>query len=232
MRLIDLSQPLYDGAPNCPAHPPVRSEIIADHPQVGWRVELLTLASHTGSHVDAPYHKLADGANLDQIPLDRFTGLAVIADLRDSQADRPIDAALLESRLPQDLNDRIVLLATGWGRRRAKTDEWLYHPPYLTPEGAAWLVARGIRGVGIDHYSIAGSRDDINPVTHTVLLQANVWIVEELGFPDEIFTVPQPFEFMCLPINLRGHTGAFCRPVAVLGPTVAASPGNVGGGAA
>ena len=80
MHLIDLSQPLYDGAPNCPAHPPVKSELIADHPQQGWRVELLTLASHTGSHVDAPYHKLAEGANLDQIPLERFTGQAVIAD--------------------------------------------------------------------------------------------------------------------------------------------------------
>jgi len=217
MRLIDLSQPLYDGAPNCPAHPPVKSEIIADHPQTGWRVELLTLASHTGSHVDTPFHKLADGANLDQIPLERWTGEAFIADLRDSNADRPLDAALLSERLGgRELKDRIVLLATGWGRKRAKSDEWLHHPPYVSPDGARWLVSRQIRGVGIDHFSIAGSRDDINPVTHTILLGAGIWIVEELSFPDEIFAVQQPFEFMSLPINLRGHTGAFCRPVAVL----------------
>ena len=217
MRLIDLSQPLYDGAPNCPAHPPVKVDIIADHPQVGWRVELLTLASHTGSHVDAPYHKLADGANLDQIPLERWTGPAWVADLRDSGPDRPIDAALLAARLAgRELKEHIVLLATGWGRKRAKTDEWLHHPPYVSPDGARWLVAQGIRGVGIDHFSIAGSRDDINPVTHTILLRANIWIVEDLGCPDEVFTVAQPLEFMSLPINLRGHTGAFCRPVAVL----------------
>ena len=94
MKLLDLSQPLYDGAPNCPAHPPVRSTIIADHPKDGWRVELLTLASHTGSHVDAPYHKLAHGAKLDDIPLERFTGLAVIADFRDARPDQPIKASL------------------------------------------------------------------------------------------------------------------------------------------
>jgi arylformamidase len=217
MKLIDLSQPLYDGAPNCPAHPPVKSEIIADHPKTGWRVELLTLASHTGSHVDTPYHKLADGPNLDQIPLELWTGHAFIADLRDSKPDRPLDATLLAERLRgQALADHIVLLATGWGRKRAKTDEWLHHPPYVSAEGAEWLVAQKIRGVGIDHYSIAGLRDDINPVTHTILLGANIWIVEELSFPDEVFAIPQPFEFMSLPINLRGHTGSFCRPVAVL----------------
>lgn len=216
MKLIDLSQPLYDGAPNCPAHPPVKAEIIADHPRDGWRVELLTLASHTGSHVDAPYHKLADGLNLDEIPLERFTGEAVIADLRDSTPDRAITAALLAQALPLPLEDRIVLLATGWGARRAKTDEWLQHPPYLAPDGAEWLVGRRVRAVGIDHYSIAGPRDPVNSQTHTILLRAGVWIVEELSFPEEIFRVPQPFEFMSLPINFKGFTGAFCRPVAVI----------------
>jgi kynurenine formamidase len=216
MKLIDLSQPLYDGAPNCPAHPPVQSRIIADHPTDGWRVELLTLASHTGSHVDAPFHKLATGANLDQIPLERFTGQAVIADFRGAVADEAMTAHALAGRLPMPLADRIVLLATGWGRKRAKTDEWLYHPPFLAPDGAEWLVEREIRAVGIDHYSIAGAHDPVNSRTHTILLEAGVWIVEELSFPDEIFQVPQPFEFMSLPINFRGFTGAFCRPVAVV----------------
>ncbi len=216
MRLIDLSQPLFDGAPNCPAHPPVKVDIIADHPQVGWRVELLTLASHTGSHVDAPYHKLADGANLDQIPLERFAGPAVIADFRGAIADEALTADKLAAKLTLPLTDRIVLLATGWGKKRAKTDEWLQHPPYLAPDGAEWLVANQIRAVGIDHYSIAGSRDPVNSQAHTILLQAGLWIVEELSFPEEIFDVPQPFEFMSLPINFRGFTGAFCRPVAVI----------------
>jgi kynurenine formamidase len=216
MRLIDLSQPLYDGAPNCPAHPPVKSEIIADHPKDGWRVELLTLASHTGSHVDAPYHKLADGANLDQIPLERFTGQAVIGDFRGATPDEPLTAEKLSAKLSAPLAERIVLLATGWGAKRAKTEEWLRHPPYVSPDGAEWLVAQRIRAVGIDHYSIAGARDPINSQTHTILLQAGVWIVEELSFPDEVFKVPQPFEFMSLPIHFRGFTGSFCRPVAVI----------------
>jgi kynurenine formamidase len=58
--------------------------------------------------------------------------------------------------------------------------------------------------------------DAINPRTHTILLEANVWIVEELRFPPESFAVPQPFTFLSLPVNLKGHTGAFCRPVILL----------------
>jgi kynurenine formamidase len=177
---------------------------------------MLTLASHTGSHVDAPYHKLADGPNLDQIPLERFAGQAVIADLRGSEPDRAITGTILKKSLPPQLEDAIVLLATGWGARRAKSDEWLQHPPHLSPDGAEWLVSQNIRAVGIDHYSIAGPRDPVNSQTHTILLRANVWIVEELSFPEEIFRVQQPFEFMSLPVNFRGFTGAFCRPVAIV----------------
>jgi kynurenine formamidase len=73
----------------------------------------------------------------------------------------------------------------------------------------------GVRGVGIDHYSIGGISDPVNPRTHAVVLGAGVWIVEELWFPPEAFGVPQPFTFLCLPVNLKGHTGAFCRPVIV-----------------
>src|SRR3954463_13967376 len=124
MRFIDLSQPVYDASPNCPVHPPVRSEILRDHPAHGWRVELLTFSNHTGSHVDAPLHKIAGGASLDDIPLEAWTGPAWIAAFRGIPADGRITAAMLAAKLPAELAAMIVLLATGWGDKRAKTDEW------------------------------------------------------------------------------------------------------------
>jgi kynurenine formamidase len=216
MRLIDLSQPVYHDSPNCPAHPPVKSELYKDHPQSGWRVELLTIASHTGSHVDAPLHKIAGGASLDDIPLERWCGPAFVADFRGIAADAHMTAAMLEAKLPADLADRIVLLATGWGDRRAKTDEWLRHSPCLSVDGAEWLVKNRVRGVGIDHYSIGGCTDPTNTDVHTVLLGAGVWVVEELHFPNEVFSLQQPVNYMGLPVNFRGFTGAFCRPVIVV----------------
>jgi kynurenine formamidase len=216
MRFIDLSQPVYDGSPNCPAHPPVRSEVLKDHPTHGWRVEVLTLSNHSGSHVDAPLHKIAGGASLDDIPLERWAGPAYVADFRGVGPDERLGAAMLREKLPAaNLADAIVLLATGWGRKRAKTDEWLRHSPSLSEAGAAFLVEARVRGVGIDHYSIGGPTEPTNERVHTILLGAGVWVVEELSFPDEVFALPQPVNYLGLPVNLRGHTGAFCRPVIV-----------------
>jgi kynurenine formamidase len=213
MRLIDLSQPVFDGCPNCPAHPPVRVTAGATHEKDGWRLELLSLASHTGSHVDAPLHKLAGGASLDEMPLDRFVGEAFVVDLRDATASMPVTADVLSRHLRERVTDRIVLLATGWGERRQRTDEWFYRSPFLSTDGAQWLVERRVRGVGIDHYSVSGAAEPNNARVHEVLLGAGVWIVEELRFPDEVFSLPQPVRFWSLPVNFKGFSGAFCRPV-------------------
>ncbi len=67
MRLLDLSQPLFDGAPNCPVHPPVVFRTIFDHPSTGWRMEEISMATHTGSHLDAPLHKIAGGESIDKL---------------------------------------------------------------------------------------------------------------------------------------------------------------------
>jgi arylformamidase len=213
VRLIDLSQPLFDGAPNCPVHPPVSFRRTADHPQDGWRMEEIAMATHTGSHLDAPLHKIAGGKSISELPLATFAGPAHLADLRTAvAAGTPIGPELLARTLPERISGDIVLLATGWGDRRAKTDEWLHHSPFVDPAGARWLVAHGIRGVGIDHYSIGGS-GPLNPETHTLLLGAGVWVVEELKFPAEVFLLPQPVKFWALPLNWPGCSGAFCRPV-------------------
>jgi kynurenine formamidase len=217
MRLIDLSQPLFDGCPNCPAHPPVQVAVIDSHAKGGgeaggetWHMEHLSFASHTGSHVDAPLHKLPGGKTLDDFPLDAWTGPAHLLDLRGIAAKTAITADTLAPKLPRDLTGKWVLLATGFGDKRAKTQEWLHDAPFLAHDAARLLVERNARGVGIDHWSIGDA------TTHATLLAKPVLIVEELHFPEEAFSLPQPVEFWALPLNLRAHSGGPCRPVLVV----------------
>jgi kynurenine formamidase len=155
------------------------------------------------------------GKSITDLPLDTFVGPARIADLRGLAPDAAINGAMLASRLPGLESGEIVLLATGWGDKRAKTEEWLHHSPRVSPDGARWLVERRVRGVGIDHYSIGG-QGPANAETHSLLLGAGLWIVEELRFPPEVFHQPAPLKFWALPLNWPGCSGAFCRPVVEL----------------
>ena len=207
MRLIDLSQPLFDDAPNCPVHPRPSFRRTADHPQGGWRMEEIAMATHTGSHCDAPLHKIPGGKSITELPLETFAGPAHIADLRGVAADTRVGPELLTRALPGKIHGEIVLLATGWGDKRARTDEWLHHSPMVDAAGSHWLIEHGVRGIGIDHYTIGDAE------THTILLGAGIWVVEELHFPVEVFALPQPVKFWSLPMNWPGCSGAFCRPV-------------------
>jgi kynurenine formamidase len=214
MQLIDLSQPLFDDCPNCPAHPAVSMKVTDSHdapaPET-WHMEHLSFTSHTGSHVDAPLHKLKDGRPIDAFPLDRWAGPARIVDLRGISAKGRITADLLAAKLADaPIAGHWILLATGFGDKRAKTQEWLHDAPVLTTDGARFLVEKNAKGVGIDHWSIGDA------ACHAALLSHPVLIAEELHFPEEVFHLRQPLQFMALPINLRAHSGAPCRPVLVI----------------
>ena len=111
-------------------------------------------------------------------------GPAYIADLRPCKPDHRFGPDDLAPHLKSDLRDKIVLLNTGWGQKRAKSDEWLHHAPMLGHDGARWLAERQIRGVGIDYYSIGDA------TVHETLLSKNIWIVEELNFPAEVLDLP------------------------------------------
>lgn len=211
MRLIDLSQPLYDGCPNCPSHDPVAIPTVTIHEQSGWQMEMLHCATHTGTHVDAPLHKISGGRSISDFPLVDWVNEAVPIDLRHLPSRAIIGADELQGAIRAELHGRVVLLATGWGQRRAHTDEWKLHAPRLGPGGAAWLVSQGVRGVGIDHYSIGGLEEPLNAETHTILLSSSVWILEDLVFPDEIFHLPLPLRLWSVPLLLRGGSGAPCR---------------------
>ncbi len=212
-RIYDLSQPIFS---NCPQYPdknprPVQIRLLYMIGVEGVNKEIVELSSHTGTHCDAPYHFFDDGPTIDQIPLETYVGPAVIFDLRAKPAGSAIGIADLEPWLPRVAPGAIVLLNTGRGERRANTAEFLTHYVYLDGPAAEALVARGVKGVGIDAVSIGGYDDPAKAgPAHRALLGSGCFITEDLFIPNAVMDERERL-FVAAPVKLQGCGGAWAR---------------------
>lgn len=215
-RIIDLSQPFAEGGFNNPAFEDGRIETCMTHEEVGWHAETIITATHTGTHIDAPLHKLKGGKSLDEFPLERFFGEAVAVDLFHKRADEEIlleDLTSYESFLDPGVN---VLLCTGWAEKKtaATKEEYLYHSPWLGRAAAEYLVEKKVNAVGIDHFSIGGANPDNVEIPHEILLSAEVLIWEGLLLP-RVLLERKPWTVFAFPLMMKGTSGAPARIVAV-----------------
>ena len=217
VRVFDLAQTLYDGSPVYPGDPRVRVRQLKSIDADGFNLESLHLGTHAGTHVDAPRHMLHldRGAITDYRP-DHFVGPCVVADLTAKTDDDEIAATDIEAY--RDLLDEgdILLLATGWSRFRGEDEaRWLNHSPYLSAEGAEWICARGIKGVGIDHPTIGTTVEQFDRPPHEILLRRRVWIAEDLLIPAELVAERRKWLYVGVPLKLEGAGGAPVRPVVL-----------------
>jgi kynurenine formamidase len=142
-------------------------------PGVEFQIGRIEMVANTGTYVDAPFHRYADGKDLSALALESLAGLdAVLVDGgRGSAVGRDAFAG-------RDLRGKAVLVRTGWDRHWG-TPHYLANNPFLTAEAAAYLVAQGAALVGIDSVNIDDLTDLGRPV-HSTLLGAEIPIVEHL----------------------------------------------------
>ena len=214
-RIIDLTQPFYHNCPGPPFMPLPQVEITNIAPRDTYNMERVTFVTHSaGTHIDAPYHFIEDGKKLDQIDLLSLQGKAVVVNLFDKRPDEEITDGDLRTYDGKIDGQSIVLLATGWGEKRGFTKEYIYHPPWLTLDGAKYLVEKKIRGVGIDHYSLSGVEFEKAVPPHVEILKNGIWILEDLRLPRELLE-KQEWYVMALPMLIRGASGGPARVVAI-----------------
>lgn len=212
----DLSQPVYDHCPGWPTYEPTIVRYEATYEQDRFNAEQIRLNSHTGTHLDAPFHFFPQGQTIDQLDVSLFQGEAVIVDLRGIiQTKQGITASHLEPYKDQIHEGSIVLFDTGWNEKRSFDKEYMNDWPYLTGEGAEWLKARKIKGVGIDTLSMGGWYEGTGRPCHEVLLSGGIWILEEISIPDELAKLGSCY-LMAFPIKLKGFSGGPARAVAAV----------------
>lgn len=187
-------------------------------------------AEHGGTHIDAPIHFGRDRSTVDQIPLERLIGPAVVVDVRaqcDANADYELtvdDLLAWESRHGRIPDGALVLMLSGWGRRWPDARRYLgsetpgdartLHFPGFSSQAAEFLVTqRTIRGVGIDTASIDPGRSLDFPV-HRVLNGADLYGLENVAALERL--PPTGATIYALPIKIKGGTGGPVRIIAVL----------------
>jgi arylformamidase len=182
-RLIDLSHTIEDGMVTYKGFPgPIVCDFLSRissrahyAPGTEFQIDRINMVGNTGTYLDTPFHRFAEGYDLDGLALDRAANLPATVVRLIGTRKRAIDWQALAA---VDVQDKAVLLNTGWDARW-RSDAYFTGHPFLTEQAAVLLRDRGARLVGIDSLNIDDTDDPRRPV-HTVLLAAGIPIVEHL----------------------------------------------------
>jgi arylformamidase len=209
VRLIDVSLGIGPDLLTWPGDPGVAVEHTARIARGdAANVSELRLGSHTGTHVDPPVHFLDGRPSIDELPLELFHGEAVVADLNAADAIGPTELERL--RLPAG-TERLLCRTRNSGLWSRRPVEFPEDYVAVTPDGARWLVERGVRLVGVDFLSVERDGPPDFPV-HRTLLGNGTIIVEGLDLSG---VEPGRYTFVCLPLRIVGGDGAPARAALI-----------------
>ncbi|MEI8203524.1 MAG: cyclase family protein [Bacteroidota bacterium] len=171
----------------------------------------LTICTHTGTHIDAPCHIVANSKSLDEFPIEKFIGKGISIDCSEISS---ISLDFLKSKENEIKAVDFVLFYTGW---QEKWNSANYFDPFpvLTKEATEWLIQFPIKAVGFDTIS-ADKTTDAHLTNHNLLLNKEILIIENLTKLDQL--INRDFEFNCIPLKIESTDGspvrAFARDVS------------------
>ncbi len=209
MKIYDISLTVTPSLPVWPGDPSVRLERVSKMEEGEHNnVSQIACGVHVGTHVDAPYHFIADGNTIERLPLEVLIGPAQVIEL-------PADCDLIgaEDLKQAGIEDGMqrVLLKTA-NNRYWQQPGLPFQQDFVSvaPDGAQYLVERGVKLIGIDYFSIAPFGDSVP--THRTLLGAQVVVLEGANLSE----VPAgKYQLYCLPVKLGGSDGAPARAVLI-----------------
>ena len=215
--LIDLSHMIEDGMVTFKGLPaPVicdfwEREASRTHYDDGstFQIGRIDMVANTGTYLDSPFHRFADGKDLAGLDLAQLAALEGIVVHQPFAEDLAVDSGAFAG---QDIRGKAILIHTGWDRLW-RTEPYFENHPFLTEAAAHLLVEGGAVLVGIDSYNIDDTRTRTRPV-HTTLLGADIPIVEHMtnlgALPDK------GFRFCAVPPKIKGFGTFPVRAFAVI----------------
>lgn len=213
MPFIDLTLKISPQLPSFPGSPQPQFITWAKNETDGYNLELIFLSSHSGTHIDAPFHFIDNGLKIDQIPLERLVCNAILFRIKkgQNQSITKKDITKFEKKHGKISHNSTIIFATGWYKNLLKK-HYFDNNPGLSIDAARYLASKKINLVGIDSPSIDLGKDS-NFSAHHVLLNKDILIVENLCNLEKISGVY--FKLIVLPLKLKGATGSPVRAIAI-----------------
>ena len=217
-RVVDLTHPIRDGLitfPGLPA-PRIRPHLTRAQsrsryePGTEFQIDAITMVGNTGTYLDSPFHRYADGQDLAALPLESCVELPAALARTIGSGSRAVDVGALAAL---EVAGRAVLLHTGGDAASGRAGD-AADAPYLTEAGARWLAERGARLVGIDSVSIDDIQGGGRRPAHSILLRAGIPVVEHLTGLGQL--PPTGFRFTAAPIPLAGFASFPTRAYATI----------------
>lgn len=219
MRLIDLSHVVEHGMITYKGLPaPVICDFLSrkesrSHYSDGTEFQIgkIEMVANTGTYVDAPFHRYADGKDLSELPLESLANIPGEVFRWNMNLGRAIGPDLFRNRA---IEGKAVLVHTGWDRHW-RTDGYFEGHPFLTRESAQYLLSQNARLVGIDSLNIDDTMDGSRPV-HSILLRSDIPVCEHLcclgDLPDT------GFRFSAVPVKVKAFGSFPVRAFAEVSP--------------
>ena len=214
MKVIDLTLTVSNKIPTFPGSPQPNFIPWDNIKEDGYNLEVLFLSSHTGTHMDAPYHFLKKGAKIHEISLEKLVSEAALIQSRKSgsQSITKADIQKFEKKHGKIENFSSVIFYTGWQKNLQKKYYFTKNPG-LSVSAAKYLATKKISLVGIDSPSIDLGKDSKFSV-HQIFAKKGILIVENLANLDKIKT--PTFHLVVLPLKLKNATGSPVRAIAFI----------------
>ncbi len=212
MKIIDLTLTISNKIPAFPGSPQpnfIPWEKIKDD---GYNLELLFLSSHTGTHLDAPYHFLEKGSKIHEISIKKLVSEEVLIKYRKKRNETitKTDVQKFEKKHGKIESFSSVIFLTGWQKNLQKKYYFTKNPG-LSASAANYLASKKVSLVGIDSPSIDLGTDSKFPVHH-IFSKKGILIVENLDNLEKIKS--SKFHLVVLPLKLKGSTGSPVRAIA------------------
>jgi kynurenine formamidase len=211
MKIIDLTHYISENMPVYPGTEGPKFAPANSYEVNGFKEMLITMYTHTGTHMDAPAHLFADRTTLDKFQITQFIGKALVVDCSDLREGQRITMRYIDRQRERADKAEFILFHTGWDRYWG-TEKYFGEYPCIDSEVAEYLINSHIKGIGLDTIGLDPIADTNLSLHKKLFRESDIVIIENLMNLHHIGN--ELFIFCALPLKHVDADGSPVRAVA------------------